>query len=226
MFCPQCGTDSPSELRFCRSCGANLKVIGKAVALSEAIARSDHGPLPMLKDLLESPKVKQMTEQVSRAMEQMSQQISQPKAKETPSATRPWWFGGKEKTPRQRREDQMGKGAVTMFSGLGFMVFLYFLSSALALKLPPDVVAQIPFELAPVIRIIWLIGLIPTLAGFGRVMAGLMIKIPPPEALESNETYAALPAASIVGGERIPMPRSIVEHTTELLDEKIPALRR
>jgi hypothetical protein len=44
MYCPQCGTESSSGLQFCRSCGANLKVIGKAVSLSEAIARSDRGP--------------------------------------------------------------------------------------------------------------------------------------------------------------------------------------
>ena len=52
MFCPQCGTESSSGLQYCRQCGANLKVIGKAVTLSEAIARSDRGPLPKLKEMM------------------------------------------------------------------------------------------------------------------------------------------------------------------------------
>ncbi|MGZ5435613.1 MAG: double zinc ribbon domain-containing protein [Pyrinomonadaceae bacterium] len=51
MFCPQCGTESPADLKFCRMCGANLRVIGKAVTLSEAIARSDSVP-SKIKDLV------------------------------------------------------------------------------------------------------------------------------------------------------------------------------
>ena len=53
MFCPQCGTESQST-QYCRVCGANLKVIGKAVALSEAVARSDRGPLPKIKEMIPS----------------------------------------------------------------------------------------------------------------------------------------------------------------------------
>ena len=75
MFCPQCGTESISdELKFCRSCGANLKVIGKAVTLSEAIARSDSVP-NKIKDLVKSLKIERVTEEVSRAMDKMNQEI-------------------------------------------------------------------------------------------------------------------------------------------------------
>ena len=54
MYCPKCGTKSSSEQRFCRSCGANLRVIGKAVALGEVIGRSDRGPMLKIKENVNS----------------------------------------------------------------------------------------------------------------------------------------------------------------------------
>ncbi len=55
-------------------------------------------------------------------------------------------------------------------------MFLYFLSAALVLKLPPDVIAQIPFEIDPVVKIIWLFGLLPATSGIGHIIAGLLIR--------------------------------------------------
>src|SRR5205809_8145893 len=63
MYCPQCGTESPADLKYCRSCGANLKVIGKAVSLSDAIARSDHLP-GKIKEMMKSMKVDHLTNEI------------------------------------------------------------------------------------------------------------------------------------------------------------------
>jgi hypothetical protein len=224
MFCPQCGAESPPEQRFCRVCGANLKVIGQAVSLSEAIARTDRGPLTKLKDLMESAKVKQVTDDVSRALEQIGKQISGPAAPEKSSGALSWWQR-RELTAAERREKHLVNGTVTMFTGIGLMVFLYYLSGALVLKLPPDALAKIPFELAPVIRIIWLVGLMPTLSGLGRIIAGLSIHVPPENALPPAEPQA-LPPVSSIPAEPIPASRSVIEHTTELLGQKMPLPRR
>src|SRR5256885_2355452 len=75
MFCPQCGTESSQELKFCRSCGANLKVIGKAVTLSEAIARSDGIP-GKIKDIFSNIKIAHITDDVSRALDKMNSEIA------------------------------------------------------------------------------------------------------------------------------------------------------
>src|SRR2546421_8761117 len=75
MFCPQCGVESSTDLKFCRSCGANLKVIGKAVSLSEAIARSDSVPAK-IKDMVKNLKIEKVTDEVARAMEKMNQEIA------------------------------------------------------------------------------------------------------------------------------------------------------
>src|SRR3982751_94855 len=106
MYCPKCGTESSSEQRFCRSCGANLKVIGKAVALGEVIARSDHGPMMKIKELVESAKIKKTTDDVSQALDQMGRDISERPADKEHS--QPWWAHLKdERTPERRREDHL-----------------------------------------------------------------------------------------------------------------------
>src|SRR2546429_9909868 len=74
MFCPQCGTESSQELKFCRSCGVNLKVIGKAVTLSEAIARSDGIPAK-IKDIFSNIKIAHITDDVSSALDKMNSEI-------------------------------------------------------------------------------------------------------------------------------------------------------
>src|SRR5436309_8826325 len=186
MFCPQCATESTPDLKFCRSCGANLKVIGKAVTLSEAIARSDGIPAK-LKDIFSNIKIAAVTEEVSRAMEKMKTEIARSTEDEREwarararEAIRKRVRGRKEKTAEQRRERHLTKGAIKLFWAGGLSVFLYFLSHALVLKLPPDVIASIPFEIDPVVRVLWLIGLIPMLSGIGYVIAGLTIRSDPP----------------------------------------------
>src|SRR5918992_2880350 len=173
MFCPQCGTESSSGQQYCRSCGANLKFIGKAVTLSEAIARSDRGPLPKIKEMMQSMKAEHSTEEVSQALDQMNKEIvhSFPKIEvKTLKKKEP------KETSEQRRENHIVKGMVSLFAGIGLMIFLYYFSAALVLKIPPEVLARIPFEVEPALRMLWLVGLIPTLSGLGRITAGLLIR--------------------------------------------------
>ena len=109
MYCPQCGTESSSGLQYCRACGANLKVIGKAVSLSEAIARSDRGPLPKIKEMMKNLKVEQVSEDISRALEQMNIEIARSSNDPKP----PKIIGKKTKTAEQRREKHLTTGAIS-----------------------------------------------------------------------------------------------------------------
>src|SRR5687767_7558513 len=223
MYCPQCGTESGSGLQYCRSCGANLKVIGKALTLSEAIARSDRGPLPKLKEMVKSLKIEHVTEEVSSALDRMNKEIlrTPPSGKLATPWSPPSWMGRK-KTPEERRENHIVKGTISLFSGIGFMIFLYYLSAALVLKLPPDVLAEIPFELDPVVQVLWLVGLIPALSGAGRILAGLMVR-----PARSAETDINLPeqadktqhqqASTGVSSQRT-VRGSVTDHTTHLLE--------
>src|SRR5437588_554437 len=240
MFCPQRGTESSQELKFCRSCGANLKVIGKAVTLSEAIARSDGIPAK-LKDIFSNIKIAHVTEDVSRALDRMKTEIAS-----TTGDHREWirargreefrnWArrAREEKTAEQRRERHLTKGFITMFSGVGLSVFVYFLGHAVFLKLPPEAIAQIPFELDPVLRVIWLVGLIPTLSGLGRIIAGLTIRSEPARQIESpaqqplridpEASGDALYQAETTVVSAREAPPSITDRTTNILNRGVAA---
>ena len=229
MYCPQCGTESGSGLQYCRLCGANLKVIGKALTLSEAIARSDRGPLPRLKEMVRSLKLEHVTEEVSGALERMNKEIlrASPSAKLATPWSPPSWVRGK-KTPEERRENLLVKGTISMFSGAGIMIFLYYFCAALVLKVPPNVLAEIPFELDPVVRMLWLVGLIPALSGAGRIFAGLLIRpgrsaatvgaVDTDRALNEPVDTTAQAESPIANFSPRSVPASVTDHTTHLLE--------
>jgi len=224
MFCPQCGVESSTDLKFCRSCGANLKVIGKAVSLSEAIARSDSVPAK-IKDMVKNLKIEKVTDEVSRAMEKMNQEIAR-----SSDERRKKFSWRKEKTPEQRRERHLTTGTIKLFWGSGLSIFLYFLSHALVLKLPPDVIANIPFEIDPVVRVFWLIGLLPMLSGLGHIIAGLTMRPAPlkqmefpeqsPLRIDSEFERKDYPDLSTVVTPR-EQPSSVTDRTTNILEHKI-----
>ncbi|MGH9872751.1 MAG: hypothetical protein ACRD9S_09820 [Pyrinomonadaceae bacterium] len=220
MYCPQCGTESSEGLQYCRSCGANLKVIGKAVSLSEAIARSDRGPLPKIKEMMKNLKIEHVSEDISRALDQMNKEIVH-SSEDAPKP--PKFIGRKKKTAAERREKHLTTGAVSLFSGVGLAIFLYYLTAALVLKLPPDAVAKVPFEIEPVVRMIWLVGLMPALSGFGHLVAGIFVRPDPPAEIEPAKPVQAL-------HEREPIPYaapvSVTERTTNLLEHEVREGRR
>ena len=224
MFCPQCGVESSTDLKFCRSCGANLKVIGKAVSLSEAIARSDSVPAK-IKDMVKNLKIEKVTDEVARAMEKMNQEIAR-----SSDQRRKKFSWRKEKTPEQRRERHLTTGLIKLFWGSGLSIFLYFLTHALVLKLPPHIIAGIPFETDPVVRVFWLIGLLPVLSGLGHIIAGLTIRPAPikqiefpeqsPLRIDSEFERKDYPDPTTVVTPR-EQPASITDRTTNILEHKI-----
>ena len=227
MYCPQCGTESQANVQYCRVCGSNLKVIGKAVSLSEAIARSDRGPLPKFREMVKNLKVDQVTEEVSRALDHMNQELAQipttPKKPKSREERRPWINLRKKKTAAERCENHITKGVVSMFSGVGLTVFLYFLSTTLILQLPPEIVGRIPFEAQSLFRSIWLIGLLPITSGMGHILAGLLIR-PDREPQPQLDQVVSPPRELTDSPIQNPVP-SVTDHTTNLLDP-IPAHKK
>ena len=218
MYCPQCGTESHAPVQYCRICGSNLKVIGKAVSLSEAIARSDRGPLPKFKEMVKNLNVEHVTEEVSRALDRMNEEMAQvsPESKSR-KERRPLINFRKKKTAAERREDHITKGVVSLFSGAGLTTFLYFLSTALVLKLPPDVIQQIPFAIDPVVKVIWLLGLLPATSGLGHIIAGLLIR-PQKEPQPQLQQVVSPPRELNDRPLSNPVPISVTDHTTNLLE--------
>lgn len=221
MFCPQCGNESTTGQHYCRSCGANLKVIGKAVSLSDAISKTDGVPAK-IKEIMSNIKIAHVTEEVSSAMDKMSREIARSTVEHRRKSR---WR--REKTAAERRERHLVKGAVKLFAGGGLTIFLYFLAHALVLKLPPDLIARIPFELDPVVHVIWLIGLIPMLSGLGHIIAGLTIRREPARQIEFPEQSPLridpVAAETVQNGARqMPplreAPPSVTDRTTNILE--------
>jgi hypothetical protein len=160
----------------------------------------------------------------------MNSEIAKISPGQRPRKQGPWIQFGKKKTAEERREEKITKGIISMFSGVGLMVFLYYLSAAIVLKVPPDVIAKVPFELDPVVRMIWLFGLIPTLSGFGHILAGLTIRPRrlervdpvsfPQETVRPMEAVMPTPSQSETSRSINPAtaPGSVTERTTNLLD--------
>ena len=215
MYCPQCSTEAPPEQQYCRKCGANVRMIGKAVALSESIARSDRGPLPKIKEMIKNLKVEHITDDVSRAMEQMNQEI----VRGISTAKTKQRLARKGKEDR-RRENYIVHGIVSLSAGSAIMIILYYLARVLVLKIPPDDLAKIPFELDPVVRMIWIVGLLPAMTGVGRIIAGLFLPRARQAIAVSKGEEVQLPASSATpfpAPLTSPLPpTSVTENTTEL----------
>ncbi len=226
MFCPQCGTDSAEGQHYCRSCGTNLKVVGRAVSLGDAISKTDGVPAK-IKEIMSNVKVAQVTDEVSRAMEKMNAEITR-SSEEHLQKRRERRRLRKEKTAEERRERHLTRGAIKFFTGGGLTIFLYLIFHSMQLKLPAETIANAPFAIEPVVHSLWAFGLIPMLSGVGHVIAGLTIKAKPKKQIESAEelplriedgrafgpameterTTAAIPST----------PTSVTERTTNILD--------
>jgi hypothetical protein len=116
------------------------------------------------------------------------------------------------------------RGWIKLGSGAGFMLFLYFLSHSMVLKLDPDAINKIPFDVASVVRVIWLIGLIPVLSGLGHILAGLTIKSAPlvkelqlPQDQPLRIDTPQLDPEMTIANAREPIS-SVTDRTTNILD--------
>lgn len=178
---------------YCPHCGTEAQA---NVQYCRACGTDIKGPIPKVKEIVSSLKA------------------------ESQKNRQHWLNFRKRKTAAERREQHITKGVVSLFSGAGLATFLYFLSTVLVLKLPPDIVDRVPFEIAPVVRIIWLLGLLPATAGLGHIIAGLLIRQGPEAEPQQIDQVVTPPRA--LGNQPIthPIPVSVTDHTTNLLDER------
>lgn len=222
IYCPQCGTEAEGTQQFCRKCGVNLSLIGKALSLSESIARGDRGPLPRVKEIVANLEIDRVTDEIGRGLDQMTSEIE--RSIKTARQRRERGERGSRK-PEQRYEDAVRGGMSSFFGGIGFMIVFYLLAPTIILKIPPERAARIPFELEPVIRMLWIVGLLPVLTGIGRTLGALMTKPSPPRFPPAAQQLPSTPPAAVATGplaELAAPPPSVTEHTTELLESDGP----
>jgi hypothetical protein len=100
MFCPQCGSTQPDDLRFCKSCGANLQALRQILATREQDEKFDWSKTWVAEMFMSGE------EAVKRAAELERLQ---------------------GKTPEVKRRNEIKAGVITASVGAGLMMLLFVL---------------------------------------------------------------------------------------------------
>lgn len=116
MFCPQCGNTQPDDLKFCKTCGANL------FALRRVMAARDE----------QDEKFDWSKTWVAEMFMSSEESIRRQKALDLLQG----------KTPEVRRRNEIKAGVITASVGFGLMIFLFVLMEAIVAggKVPPEAV--------------------------------------------------------------------------------------
>jgi hypothetical protein len=108
MFCPQCGLSQSDELKFCKTCGANLNAVRLAVsARPEDAAKFDWSKTWVAEMFLSEAERKRRNEELERQ---------------------------RGITPEVKRYNEIKGGVITACVGLGVMIFLYVFMQGLILS--------------------------------------------------------------------------------------------
>lgn len=203
MYCPTCGTENQSNVKFCRRCGMNLSALfGR---LQQPSNRSD--------------------EQVTRA--RLAQTLMRKIEETDPNAHSIWGepllpklvrqLEELTRTPEEQRQRYIRQGMITTGVGTGVSVFLYLLANALIGG------GLIPDQVVPVMEVIWANGLIPLMIGLMMWAYGLFFVKTSPVAGAARK--AGEPLSNSLPGEASSLAEplepigSVTEHTTRHLEQ-------
>ncbi|MBI3649562.1 MAG: zinc ribbon domain-containing protein [Acidobacteria bacterium] len=100
MFCPQCGISQSEELKFCKSCGANLKAVRQVVATRDTDKKTD-GKIDWSKTWV--AEILLSGEEQKRRRQERQRSVN----------------------PEVKRYNEIKAGVITSCVGLGVMLFLY-----------------------------------------------------------------------------------------------------
>ena len=114
MFCPKCGTTQSDDLKFCKSCGANLSAVRQAVATRETPQTFDWSKTWLTEMFLSEGERKLRQEELERQL---------------------------GITPEVRRQREIKAGVITSCVGLAVAIFLKVFMEGIILgaHIPADV---------------------------------------------------------------------------------------
>ena len=113
MFCPRCGTNQSEELRFCKSCGANLSAVRQAVDTRDGAEKFDWSRTWVAEMFLSAEEQRRRKELLERE---------------------------RGITPEVKRINEIKAGVITSSVGIGVMIVLAVLMEGIVLggKVPHD----------------------------------------------------------------------------------------
>lgn len=187
MFCPQCGTNQSDELKFCKSCGANLFAVREVVATRETDRKFDWGKT-WVAEMMLSGREREIREEEFKRQRGI--------------------------TPESRSYKEIKAGVITTSVGIGLAIFLSIFMDGITAggNLPNDAV-QILSRLWVVGVIPFFVGLGLLINGlFVRTSSQAPKK---PGAFERDAQSPSLPPVD--ASEFTPSGLSVTEHTTRQL---------
>lgn len=200
MFCPQCGTNQSDDLKFCKSCGANLFAVRQAVTARPLT--SDTGGKPASES---AQKFDWSKTWVAEMMLSGGEREKREEELERQRGIAP---------VETRSQKEIKAGVITASVGVGLMIFLFVFFQGLLMggNIGPDV--------APLLARLWIAGVIPFFIGVGLLVNGLFVRSAgrvstKPGAFERDAQPLSLPPGE--PSELTPSPFSVTEHTTREL---------
>lgn len=229
MYCPKCGAEGEGPQNYCRKCGVNLALVGKAVNVGEVIARGDSGLLPKIRTAMGNLKLDEVSAQVAQHVESIGREVERSVSNKHGEIAKAKEQLRKhfKRTPDEQRAHLFGKGFGSFFGGMGMMLVLYIVSRRVAFNFPPEVIAKLPFDVYAAVSLAWLFGIIPALSGLGQIIGAFMIPRTPRRVVAPGPVERPATAPMLDPMTAAPLfeepPPSVTEHTTAHLDyEPVP----
>jgi len=98
MFCPRCASEQLDDLKFCKSCGANLEAVRQVIDNREAAGKIDWNKTWVAEMFLSHAERKRRDEEIERQ---------------------------RGITPEVKRRNEIKGGVITSCAGAGIAIFLY-----------------------------------------------------------------------------------------------------
>jgi len=187
MYCPQCGSNQSDELKFCKSCGANLFAVREVVATRDTDRKFDWSKTWVAEMMLTASERERRKEELERQ---------------------------RGITPESRSHKEIKAGVITASAGVGVAIFLSVFMEGIILggNIGADV-APILSRLWIVGVIPFFIGLGLLINGLFVRRSGRTS--PKPGVFNREAEPLSLPRVDT--SELSPSPSSVTEHTTRQL---------
>ena len=187
MFCPQCGSIQSDDIKFCKTCGANLFAVRKVATTRETDEKFDWGKTWVAEMMLSGREREKREEELKRQ---------------------------RGIAPESRSHKEIKAGVITTSVGIGLAIFLaIFMDGIIAGGKIPNDAAEILSRLWVVGVIPFFVGLGLLINGLFVRSDGHAPK--KPAAFERDTQSSSLPPGA--ASEFTPSRSSVTEHTTRQL---------
>ncbi len=198
MYCPRCSSNAVEGQRFCRNCGMDLGLI------LDAIEGKNRGPLDfenLKRDLRElGANLKAGFEEANIAVKR-TKRLDPQIAVQAPVWSREFDKALKKVKAAHSRKYSLQQAALSIFSGGAIMAAWYYVlgaaaSSGLIESIQQAILTETGHPvtgIAQVVRVLWVLGLIPVAKGAAHLINGIFIV---PKTVEAPQAEQSIPGFS------------------------------